>query len=223
MANNKNVENAIKAIQNNDAVTLRKSIKEALVAKVRQALSKKEKQIAKNLIESSASSLKESVVESEKKPSTPEEIKKQIEELKQKIKTAEANARRAMRYGDSAEAAYKYQAADEYEDEIKALTAKLNKTQVSIKEDYKDSVKVAKVELARVEKNVTSNKKEAASAAKNLLDAVNKIPSMSMAVDVLQDDAKDLHKSLSSGTFSSKEKRLVDRISKLLSQSLELD
>lgn len=51
MSKNKNVKKAIEAIQNNDAVSLRKSIKEALVAKVRKALDKKEKQIARNLIE----------------------------------------------------------------------------------------------------------------------------------------------------------------------------
>lgn len=149
MSKKNNVKKAIESIVSGNARGLRKHVNEALVEKVKKALDKKEKELAKNLIESA--------------------------------------------------------------------------THISIKEDYKDSVKVAKTELARIEKNVTSNKKEAASAAKNLLDAVNKIPSMSMAVDVLQDDAKDLHKALSAGAFSSKEKSLVDRISKLLSQSLELD
>lgn len=50
MAKNKNVTKAIEAIQNNDAVSLRKSIKEALVDKVRKALDKKEKEIAKSFL-----------------------------------------------------------------------------------------------------------------------------------------------------------------------------
>ena len=47
------VKKAIEAIDSGDARGLRKHINEALVNKVRKALNKKEKQIARNLIESS--------------------------------------------------------------------------------------------------------------------------------------------------------------------------
>lgn len=50
MTKNKSVEKAIESIDNNDAVSLRKNIKEALVDKVRKALEKKEKDIAKNFL-----------------------------------------------------------------------------------------------------------------------------------------------------------------------------
>ena len=51
MSKKDTVKKAIEAIQSNDAVTLRKSIKEALVHKVRKALEKKEKQVAKTFLD----------------------------------------------------------------------------------------------------------------------------------------------------------------------------
>ena len=100
-------------------------------------------------------------------------------------------------------------------------------TKTSLREDYKDLAKVAKNDLARVEKYASSNKKEAANAAKTLVATVkqliSKVPELSLATDVLEHDVETLSKALSSGTFSSQEKKLVDRISKLLSQPLSLD
>ena len=52
MAKNKSVKKAIEAISSGNARELRKSVNEALLAKVRKALEEKEKQIAKSLIES---------------------------------------------------------------------------------------------------------------------------------------------------------------------------
>jgi hypothetical protein len=52
MAKNKSIKKAVEAIDSGDARGLRKHINEALVDKVKKALDKKEKQLAKNLIES---------------------------------------------------------------------------------------------------------------------------------------------------------------------------
>lgn len=60
------VKKAIEAIDSGDARGLRNRINEALVQKVRKALDKKEKEIAKNLIESS---LQEAIVEKGSKTS----------------------------------------------------------------------------------------------------------------------------------------------------------
>lgn len=80
MSKNKNVAKAIEAIRNNDAVTLRKSIKEALVDKVRKALDKKEKEVAKNLIESIESQKTEKTLEEAKL--SPDQVKKKMAEIK---------------------------------------------------------------------------------------------------------------------------------------------
>jgi len=53
MSKKNSVKNAIKAISSGNARGIRKHIKEALFDKVKKALNKKEKQIAKNLIEGS--------------------------------------------------------------------------------------------------------------------------------------------------------------------------
>lgn len=50
-------------ISKGNATGLKKHIREALLSKVRKALEKREKQIAKNLIESSTASLQEAIVE----------------------------------------------------------------------------------------------------------------------------------------------------------------
>lgn len=50
--NNKPVKNAIESAQNGDVVSLRKHIKEALYQKIKTALAKKEKEIAKSFLNS---------------------------------------------------------------------------------------------------------------------------------------------------------------------------
>jgi hypothetical protein len=50
--NKKPVKNAIESAQNGDAVSLRKHIKEALYQKIKTALAKKEKEIAKSFLNS---------------------------------------------------------------------------------------------------------------------------------------------------------------------------
>lgn len=50
MSNKNPVRNAVESITKGDAVSLRKHIKEALYQKIKNALSKKEKQIAKNFL-----------------------------------------------------------------------------------------------------------------------------------------------------------------------------
>ena len=54
MANNTEktlIRKALESISNGNATALKKNIKEALLSKVRKALNKKEKEIAKNLID----------------------------------------------------------------------------------------------------------------------------------------------------------------------------
>jgi Asp-tRNA(Asn)/Glu-tRNA(Gln) amidotransferase B subunit len=144
------IRKALESISNGNAKGLKSHIREALFSKIKYALAAKEKQIAKNLIEST-----------------------------------------------------------------------------NISEDYRPLVKVAKSHLAHIEKSVSSNKKEAANAAKDLVNSVtkliSKVPKKSLATDTLEDDAKELSTSLSSGKFSSKEKTLINRISNLLSHPLSLD
>lgn len=69
MSKKQSVRKAINAISSGDARGLRNHINEALVEKVRKALDKKEKQIAKKLIEASTSSLQEAIVEKGSKTS----------------------------------------------------------------------------------------------------------------------------------------------------------
>lgn len=71
-----NVKNAIKSISKGDVRGLRKNIQEALVEKVRKALTNKEKQIAKSLIEAATkTSLPEAAL-------SADVVKKKMSELK---------------------------------------------------------------------------------------------------------------------------------------------